>query len=124
MFVTKVFRLVVSLTIAGIAPAQSAKEIVIHRFDGNPFGARLSQVIRDAAGNFYGTAPTGGIYDGGVVYKVDATGKPTVLHNFTGGLDGCTWGHAVRRLRPQGRSVQVGSEWRRDRHVQLYGHSR
>ncbi len=30
----------------------------------------------------------GGTYDDGVVYKLDSTGKETVLHTFTGGADG------------------------------------
>jgi len=48
----------------------------------------------DAAGNLYGTTIGGGSYPDcnggtcGVVFKLDATRKETVLHNFTGGSDG------------------------------------
>jgi uncharacterized repeat protein (TIGR03803 family) len=50
-------------------------------------------VIRDAAGNLYGTASSGGAGNAGVVYKVHVTGQgtkgqETVLYAFTGGADG------------------------------------
>jgi uncharacterized repeat protein (TIGR03803 family) len=45
-------------------------------------------VIRDSAGNLYGTTYLGGVSNKGVVYKVDTTGRQTVLHSFTGGADG------------------------------------
>lgn len=53
--------------------------------DGNtPFAG----VIRDSAGNLYGTTIQGGTSGAGVVYKVDSAGHETVLHSFTGGADG------------------------------------
>ena len=45
-------------------------------------------VIRDAAGNLYGVAGSGGGSDKGVVYELDAAGSETILHNFEGGADG------------------------------------
>ena len=51
-------------------------------------------LVRDAAGNFYGTTDFGGTSRNcngegcGVVFKLDTTGNETVLHNFTGGADG------------------------------------
>jgi uncharacterized repeat protein (TIGR03803 family) len=61
--------------------------------DGSlPFGG----VMRDAAGNLYGTTTTGGDlstcggYGCGTVFKLDTTGKLAVLHRFTGGADGNT----------------------------------
>lgn len=51
-------------------------------------------VVMDAAGNLYGTTAGGGDLkcgppDGcGVVFKLDGTGKETVLHTFTAGADG------------------------------------
>jgi uncharacterized repeat protein (TIGR03803 family) len=50
----------------------------------NPYG----RVIRDPAGNFYGTTFYGGASNAGVVYKLDLSGRETVLHTFTGGADG------------------------------------
>ena len=45
-------------------------------------------VVRDAAGNFYGTTYWGGKANAGVVFKISATGQETVLHTFSGGADG------------------------------------
>jgi uncharacterized repeat protein (TIGR03803 family) len=57
----------------------------------NPLFGRL---VRDSAGNLYGTTVFGGSHRNcngdacGVVFKLDETGKETVLHSFTGGADG------------------------------------
>ena len=51
---------------------------------GQPFAG----VIRDSAGNLYGTTFFGGTADAGVVYKLDPAGNETVLYSFTGGVDG------------------------------------
>jgi uncharacterized repeat protein (TIGR03803 family) len=65
----------------------SGTETVLHHFscgDGcNPLGV----LLRDKAGNLYGTTPAGGA-SGGVVFKVDISGTETVLYSFTGGTDG------------------------------------
>ena len=45
-------------------------------------------LIRDATGNLYGTTVGGGSHGYGTVFKVDPTGKETVLHSFTGTSDG------------------------------------
>jgi uncharacterized repeat protein (TIGR03803 family) len=70
--------------------AQSAREAVLHSFaPGPPKGASPSAgVIRDAAGNLYGTTFAGGAWNQGVIYKVDPTGRLSVLYTFTGGTDG------------------------------------
>ncbi len=67
------------------------KETVLYRFKGKadgraPFGA----LIRDSAGNLYGTTMKGGTSRAGVVFKLDPTGKETVLYSFRGGADGRT----------------------------------
>ena len=51
-------------------------------------GVPLAGVVRDGAGNLYGTAARGGSAAAGVVYKVDPSGNETVLHNFSGAPDG------------------------------------
>ena len=49
----------------------------------------ISGVIRDSAGNLYGTTYQGGHNGWGTVYKIDSTGKETVLYNFSAdGSDG------------------------------------
>lgn len=45
-------------------------------------------VVRDAAGNLYGTTFRGGAYQSGTAYKVDPSGNETLLHSFTGRTDG------------------------------------
>jgi uncharacterized repeat protein (TIGR03803 family) len=71
----------------------TGKETVLHSFTGSPDGASpIAGMIRDAAGNLYGTTSAGGIDCGslgcGTVFKLDAAGKETLLHSFTGGADG------------------------------------
>jgi len=70
-------------------------EKVLHSFSGHVDGANpYSGLIRDSAGNFYGTTEYGGDLGGcsrtgcGVVFKVGPGGKETVLYVFTGGSDG------------------------------------
>jgi uncharacterized repeat protein (TIGR03803 family) len=57
----------------------------LYSFSG-PDGAYpyAPNVIRDAAGNIYGTTANGGTSDMGVVFKLDTAGKETVLHSFSG----------------------------------------
>ena len=64
-------------------------QTVLYSFTGATDGGYpTSGVIRDSAGNLYGTAGVGGTANGGVVYKVSAAGQETVLYSFTGGVDG------------------------------------
>jgi len=70
-------------------------ETVLHSFTGGADGSLpLAGLIRDSAGNLYGTTEYGGIITGncpggcGVVFKLDITGTYTVLYSFTGGADG------------------------------------
>lgn len=69
---------------------------VIHYFtgvDGDGYGPG-SGVTLDRYGNVYGTTPTGGADGLGIVYQLKpaANGNwtETIIHTFTGGLDGAT----------------------------------
>jgi uncharacterized repeat protein (TIGR03803 family) len=64
-------------------------ETVLHSFSGRDGQNPYAGLVRDAAGNFYGTTQNGGgDFAAGTVFKLDTTGKETVLHSFTGGSDG------------------------------------
>ncbi len=65
-------------------------ETVLHSFTAGGTDGRYPNagVIRDSAGNLYGTTYRGGIADWGVIYKLDTAGIETVLYSFTGGADG------------------------------------
>jgi len=75
-------------------------ETVIHSFNAicNQAGCSdgfqpFAGLIQDAAGNLYGTTLSGGtgIAAAGVVFKLDSTGRETVLYNFCS-LDNCADG--------------------------------
>ena len=66
-------------------------ETVVHSFTGEADGRfpyNYGSLLRDAAGNFYGTTLAGGASNQGIVFKLDRAGKETILYNFTGGADG------------------------------------
>src|SRR5437870_11141819 len=67
-------------------------ETVLHRFTNTPDGANpLAGLIMDKSGNLYGTTATtlfGGTFTSGIVFKLDDSGKETVLHIFTNTPDG------------------------------------
>src|ERR1039457_4288243 len=80
-----------ALAVIGIAPARAqTTEIVLHSFAPHPPKGSFpfAGVIRDSAGNLYGTTNHGGAANAGVVYKVDTAGRQTVLCSFGGGADG------------------------------------
>jgi uncharacterized repeat protein (TIGR03803 family) len=55
---------------------------------GTDGGSPLAKLIRDSAGNLYGTGYSGGAFGAGTVFKVDPSGHETVLYSFTHGSDG------------------------------------
>jgi uncharacterized repeat protein (TIGR03803 family) len=80
------------LTVVGTRSAQAQTYSILYSFTGAADGAYpYGGVIVDAAGNLYGITYQGGDLKGcglfhgcGVVYKVDPSGKQTVLHTFKG----------------------------------------
>jgi len=75
------------LTVAiSTAPAQTFTPL--HDFTGGTDGAfPQAALIRDAAGNLFGTTTSGGIGDG-TVFKIDSTGKETILFAFDAFVSG------------------------------------
>jgi uncharacterized repeat protein (TIGR03803 family) len=65
---------------------------VLYSFTGGTSdGALPSGLFRDNKGNLYGTTCCGGTFSQGTVWKLDKTGKETILYNFQGGnSDGST----------------------------------
>jgi len=64
-------------------------ETILYNFTGGADGGYPAEgLIRDSAGNLYGTGLLGGTSGGGVVFKLDTAGTLTVLHSFTSGADG------------------------------------
>ncbi|MGO9540264.1 MAG: choice-of-anchor tandem repeat GloVer-containing protein [Terriglobales bacterium] len=64
-------------------------ETVLYSFAGGADGANpFAGLIRDEAGNLYGTTSAGGSSGSGTVFKVDPAGNETALYSFTGGTDG------------------------------------
>lgn len=69
----------------------STGETVLHRFSTDANGRNpspMSGVIGDDEGHLYGTETFGGPNGDGTVFRLDATGRLTILHAFTGGADG------------------------------------
>jgi len=63
----------------------TGKEKILHAFAGSPTDGSNPQggMVMDSAGNLYGTTLFGGSFGQyGIVYKVTAVGKETILHNF------------------------------------------
>jgi uncharacterized repeat protein (TIGR03803 family) len=71
----------------------TGKEIVLYSFTGTGGDGQYPEtdLIRDRNGNLYGTTLTGGDGNGhGTVFKLNASGKETVLYRFMGGSDGAS----------------------------------
>ena len=74
----------------------AGRETVLHHFMGGADGAwPYAGLVIDGAGNLYGATVAGGSGVGackghgcGVIFKLDTTGKETVLYRFTGGAEG------------------------------------
>jgi uncharacterized repeat protein (TIGR03803 family) len=81
---------VFKLTLSGGVWIESS----LHSFQGGTDGCNpWAGLVIDPAGNLYGTTSQGGGtgnngYGYGTVFKLDATGKETILYSFTGGTDG------------------------------------
>ena len=65
---------------------KKGKETILHTFDGSSADGAIPQfgLVRDSAGNMYGTTAGGGNNNVGTVYEINAAGKETVLYKFTG----------------------------------------
>jgi uncharacterized repeat protein (TIGR03803 family) len=68
----------------------SGKQTMLYSFTGDTQNGAIdganpwSTLLRDAAGNLYGTTTLGGTSGFGTIFKLDSTGNETLLHNFAG----------------------------------------
>ncbi len=89
----------------------TGKESVLYSFTGGADGGfpGYGVLLRDGAGNFYGTTVEGGAFGEGTVFKLNSAGQETVLHSFTGGADG---GHPMAGLLADANGSSVyGTTW-------------
>ncbi|HTS36971.1 MAG TPA: choice-of-anchor tandem repeat GloVer-containing protein [Candidatus Solibacter sp.] len=70
---------------------RSGNETILHRFSGDANGFVPTSLIRDGAGDFYGTTGDGGNFVGvcsefgcGVIFELDPSGNETVLYRLSG----------------------------------------
>jgi uncharacterized repeat protein (TIGR03803 family) len=75
--------------------ATTGSEIILHSFAGGADGANPNAgLVRDAAGNFYGTTQYGGkgCYGRGcgTIFELSATGEETILYRFSDVPDGAS----------------------------------
>ena len=86
------------LLLAGMPPVDAQTYTVLHKFTG-PDGAHpVAGLTMDAVGNLYGAATGGGATGVGTVFKLDTSGKFTVLTSFnfvSGGAAGNAWGDLI-----------------------------
>jgi uncharacterized repeat protein (TIGR03803 family) len=58
---------------------------VLHTFEETSGDGEFPvTLVRDDAGNLYGTTYMGGMYSFGMIFKLDASGNESILHNFSG----------------------------------------
>jgi uncharacterized repeat protein (TIGR03803 family) len=70
---------------------KAGTQTVLYTFTGGADGGQPNaSVIRDSAGNLYGTTVAGGAFGHGTIFKLDKTGNETVLYSFMGGTDAAT----------------------------------
>jgi uncharacterized repeat protein (TIGR03803 family) len=93
----------------------AGKETTLYSFGTGADGSRPTvALVRDEAGNLYGTTSSGGdlncgfSYGCGTVFKLDTTGKLTTLHRFKGGSDGISPSSGLIR-EPSGKLYGVTS---------------
>src|SRR5579863_5701374 len=79
--------LLATFLLTGAAWGTSGK--IVYSFAGGSDGEYLdTELVRDSAGNLYGTSVQGGAFGSGTVFRVTPDGIHTVLYSFTGGADG------------------------------------
>jgi uncharacterized repeat protein (TIGR03803 family) len=77
-----------ALFLTGVA-ANAQTYTVLYKFQGgNDGGVPYEGLVRDSAGNLYGTTSGVGAHSYGTIFRLDPAGNETVLYRFTDGTDG------------------------------------
>jgi len=74
----------------------AGKETVLYAFNGGTDGENpLSNPVRDATGNLYGTTNIGGAGASGTIFRVDPSGSESILYSFQKPGDGAYPGDLI-----------------------------
>jgi uncharacterized repeat protein (TIGR03803 family) len=76
------------LATGAILPARAQTFKVLYTFNGQDGLNPNAGLVRDDAGNLYGTTFLGGTFTDGIVFKLDKSDGETILLNFNGKSDG------------------------------------
>src|SRR5713226_712262 len=88
--------LAVILVIVLLPILPAAAQTTLYNFKGDTDGAPpVAPLIRDSAGNLYGTTYVGG-NNNGTVFEVNSAGHETILHTFKGPDGSEPWAGLVR----------------------------
>src|SRR5271163_2430536 len=81
-----------AMLVAAVLPAHAQTETVLYSFSGTPSDGAIPYATPVFDGrNLYGTTVEGGAYGYGTVFKLEPSGKETILHSFDfNGSDGYT----------------------------------
>lgn len=84
------FIIVLILTMFAAQSGQAQTYTKLYEFQGGNWDGSqpLGPLLRDSAGNLYGTTQDSGKYLEGTVFRLSAGGKETVLYGFSGGSEG------------------------------------
>src|SRR5205814_10348684 len=86
-----------------------ALPIFLHSFSGGrDGGAPQGGLLRDGAGNLFGSAFTGGDTGNGTVFEITKIGSFRRLHSFTGAADGTNPNGALRSEEHTSNSSHLG----------------
>jgi uncharacterized repeat protein (TIGR03803 family) len=81
--------------------APDGTETVLHAFGKGHDGADpQAGLVADAAGNLFGTTAGGGPSYNGTVFRLTASGREGILHDFSGGADGAMPEGSLLRIAP------------------------
>src|SRR5258706_1585982 len=82
--------LTIVLAVALVCSSAGQTLTVFHTFNGPDGDTPITGVIRDGAGNVYGTTKWGGSAGSGTVFKLETSLNEVLLHDFTGTTEAAT----------------------------------